>query len=409
MSRIRRYGFPVFALLVLPACGGGGGGGSIAPPPVQQPPPPTTTALFREVTATDLPVVDNACMDAAQGDLDGDGDIDLALASEFALNVILLNNGAGVFTELAGAVSDGRGDNEDLRLADFDDDGDLDMITVHEDDQEHALLFNDGSGAFTDMTALLPVMSIANAVEVTDLDGDGAPDILIGNAGANVVLIQQPDGSFADDTANGRSLGSDTTQDLLLVDVDGDSDLDVFVANEGPNALFINDGNGFFADETAVRLPSARRESRQADAADIDNDGDLDIIVGNIRFEVMSVPSVENQLLVNDGSGVFTDATATGLANVRNLGNSFTVHFVDLDDDGDQDIISPQTTLGGGGDAVVWLNDGTGVFTDATTADVFSSPPDGGIFDIEVVDVNGDGNDDLFVCNRTGISQLYVK
>lgn len=391
---------------LLTACGGGGSSSGNGPAP-HPPPPGNANAPFQEASSVRLPTASlvNNCMDADHGDIDGDGDIDLALAQEFATNIVLYNDGAGSFSIVPGAVNGGTGDNEDIRLIDFNADGSLDMLTVHEDDAVHSLLINDGSGIFTDMPSLIPVSSVANAVEVIDLNNDLRPDILLGNQGTNIVLLQQTNGSFTDDTAN-RPIGSGTTQDLLLIDIDRDTDLDVFVANEHQNRLFVNNGSGFFADETAARLPVTDNESRQADAADIDNDGDFDIIVGNVDF-LRGLPR-QNQLLLNDGTGIFSDATNTGLANVTNAHNSFTIGFFDIDTDGDVDILAPRSTLNQGGSIDIWLNDGAGLFSTPAVS-LFSVEPAGSIFDIEIVDLNADGKDDIYFCYRTGTDQLYLQ
>jgi len=380
-----RFCFSAVYFLLLTACGGGASSpGVVVLPPV--PPPPSSNAAFQNASVSNLPVslLGGLCMDADHGDIDGDGDVDLALAQEHATNLILLNDGSGVFSVLPGAVMGGTGDNEDVRLRDFDGDNSLDMLIVHEDDGVHALLINDGSGVFQDMSALIPVNSIANAAEVIDLNSDARLDILLGNAGLNIVLLQQVDGSFVDDTSN-RPIGLETTQDLLLLDVDGDNDEDLFVANETDNRLFINDGSGFFADETAIRLPPGSGETREADAADVDDDGDLDIIVANVNFN--SGRPIQNQLLLNDGGGIYTDVTATNLAGVVNTGSSFTIKFIDIDSDGDPDILSPNNSVGQGGDIEVWLNDGSGVFISATESP-FSSAPSGSAFDAEGAPTN---------------------
>ena len=399
-----RFYTGVIGSLLLVACSGSSSTPGEDPPPL---PPPAGNATFQNVSASNLPLTSlgGLCMDVDHGDVDGDGDIDLALAQEHATNLILLNDGAGVFSVLAGAVMGGAGDNEDVRLRDFDGDGNLDMLTVHEDDAVHALLINDGSGVFQELSTLIPVNSIANATEVIDLNNDTRPDILLGNRGSNIVLLQQANGSFLDDTIN-RPIGLDTTQDLLLLDIDDDNDQDLFVANEMDNRLFIKDGNGFFTDETATRLPPGSGETREADTADVDADGDLDIIVANVNFNFGR--PVQNQLLLNDGSGVFTDVTASNLAGVVNMGSSFTIKFVDIDSDGDPDILSPNNSVGQGGDIEVWLNDGNGVFNTPAESP-FSSAPTGSAFDIEVVDLNADGKDDIYFCYRSGTDQLYLR
>jgi len=400
---IRPVLFPVLVCtIVISGCDGSSGGGSTAG--IAQ---PTPAADFSDVSMTNLPVglLGGLCMDADHGDVDGDGDADLVLAQEFDTNIVLLNNGVGVFTLSVGAVNGGSGDNEDVQLADFDGDTDLDMLTVHEDDAVHSLLANDGAGFFTVVPGAIPVNSVANAAEVLDLDGDTRPDILLGNNGQNIVLLQQVSGLFVDDTAN-RPIGIGTTQDLLLLDVEGDGDPDLFVANEQDNRLFINDGSGFFSDETTVRLPGNDGETREADAADVDGDGDLDVILGNVNFT--SGRPIANQLLLNDGTGVFTDATASNLASVDNRSNSFTIRFFDIDADGDPDVLSPRSTIGQGGSIDVWINDGSGTFGPATDSP-FSTAPSGSAFDIEIVDVNGDGGDDIYFCYRSGTDQLYIR
>ena len=343
------------------------------------------------------------CMDASAGDVDGDGDLDLALAQEFATNLILRNDGAGHFSVTPGDVNGGNGDNEDVLLEDFDGDDDLDMLTVHEDDALHALLLNNGQGQFASAAGRINANSIANAVQSIDLNGDGRLDVILGNQGQNLVLIQDTAGVLQPD--NTRSVGVLTTQDLLLLDIDGDTDLDLFVANETDNKLFVNDGNGFFADETATRLSAATRETREASAADVDNDGDLDIVLGNVQF--VQTLSPENQLLINDGSGNFTDESATRLDGLISRSDSFTIAFVDVDRDGDQDILVPINDLGTGGSIVVWLNNGVGQYAEPA-ASVFSAAPSGSTFDIEAADFNGDGIEDLYLCHRTGTDQLYL-
>jgi hypothetical protein len=113
-------------------------------------------------------------------------------------------------------------------------------------------------------------------------------------------------------------------------------------------------------------------------------------------------------LLVNDGNGVFADETDGRLSAVRNTANSFTIRFVDLDSDCDADILSPDNSVGQGGSIDVWLNDGSGVFAPAPPG-IFSPPPSGSAFNIQIVDVNADGKDDIYFCYRTGTDQMYMR
>lgn len=357
--------------------------------------------LYRDVTVSHLPRAQlrGLCMDATHGDVDGDGDIDLVLAQEFNRNLVLINDGAARFT--ATAVPYGDGDNEDVLLRDFDRDGDLDLITVHEDDAVHGYMLNDGSGLFIDVSSRIPVKSIANAAVAIDVDGNGYDDVVLGNQGPNQLLMNRG-GEFILTAIN--ALADDrVTQDLLLLDADGDGDQDLFVANETRNQLLINHGSGDFRDESAERLPGLASESREADAADIDGDGDLDIVVGNVRFKEKS--PLTNHLLVNDGKGRFS--VSNGLHGLSNDAQSFTIRFLDIDQDGDQDILSADNRVGDGGTVAVWLNDGKGRFSDGEH-NLFDTRPVGSVFDIEFIDLNADQKPDLYFCYRTGEDQLFL-
>ena len=91
-------------------------------------------------------------------------------------------------------------------------------------------------------------------------------------------------------------------------DLDGDSDLDIVVWHRLPEEapfLFINDGQGDFTDEGGFRVPSLDSgETLTAFLVDLDGDGDIDAYVGR---------KPHDQVWLNDGLGVFTDASAIWL------------------------------------------------------------------------------------------------
>jgi hypothetical protein len=359
--------------------------------------PAMAEPLFVDVTETHLPAgFIGRCMDAAAGDVDGDGDLDLALAMEFQQNILLRNDGSGHVRNDFSVMPRTRHDSEDIEFADVDNDGDLDIFVVSEDDQFNELYINDGTGRFTDASEVIPVGGTSNALAMLDINGDGAIDALIGNIGADRALINDGEGRFVDrsqDFWRNRS----RTQDIELADVDGDGDLDLLLANEGQNQLFLNDGDGWFVNSTGGRLPRREDETREIKAADFDGDGDLDLIVANVRFVTMA--SRRDYLLLNDGTGTFTDSAPANLPDGER--DHFTVQAADLDDDGDIDIILPSTVFNGqAGDYRVLLNDGNARFTIAARDTVLPASVDGNGFDIEIADFDGDGRADLFLCNR---------
>ncbi|MBK8097057.1 MAG: VCBS repeat-containing protein [Planctomycetes bacterium] len=126
----------------------------------------------------------------AGGDADGDGDADLVVA-DFAIGLRLLaNDGAGVFTPMPGALPPIVCNGEALVFEDLDADGDRDLVAlIGAGSDSVRVLVNDGAGTFTDATSArwamppLPTAEYAAALVAADADGDGDLEILRGGAG----------------------------------------------------------------------------------------------------------------------------------------------------------------------------------------------------------------------------------
>ncbi len=345
-------------------------------------------------------------MDAALGDVDHDGDLDVAIAQEHAPNVVLINDGTGRFTdESAQRIGDAAHDSEHVALADLDGDGDLDLLFVAEDDETNELYLNDGGGRFVAAPVRLAARGgVSNALALGDVDLDGDLDLLIGNAGQNELLLNDGSGRFSLETKGRLPVAERTTQDLELGDVDQDGDLDLVEANEEDNRLLLNDGDGHFVDATAVGFPSSsgREETREADLGDVDGDGDLDLLLANASFREDQDMDPQNRLLINDGRGHFVDETAARLPDdpVASLDGD----FVDLDADGDLDIV---TGNWGGAAHRLFLNDGNGVFA-RTQSGPYAATPSRHVVDVEAGDLDGDGTVDLYFCGYRGADYVRV-
>ena len=128
---------------------------------------------------------------------------------------------------------------------------------------------------------------------------------------------------------------------------------------------------------------------------------DLDMVVANVRFVLRE--RERDTLLLNDGKGVFTPAPEGWQPPAGDYSN-FTIQAHDLEDDGDIDIVAPNTLFGpAAGDYRVLLNNGSARFTAARPDAVLPASADGNGFDVEVADFDGDGQKDLLLCNRASL------
>ena len=126
--------------------------------------------------------------------------------------------------------------------------------------------------------------------------------------------------------------------------------------------VWINDGAGHFTDEH-WRLPTLNSIYSCVEFADIDGDLDLDLLVNSRGNSYLP------QLLINDGSGVFTDETASRLPPVT---WSYRAEFVDIDNDGDYDIV-----YGGMYRLGFLINDGNGLIRgELLHQNLIQYPPD---------------------------------
>ena len=254
------------------------------------------------------------------------------------------------------------------------------------------------SGRFSDLHRMLPANDgSAHATALADVDGDGDLDVLIG-AGRSIsgstfgepnhLYLNDGDGILSDATQNLPN-HTDTTVALAFGDVDGDGDLDLFVANAGQNRLYLNDGAGVFSDATTQLPATAQGNSYAVALGDVDGDGDLDALVGNFWFE-------QNQLFENDGSGTFLDVSGRLPVDTD---PTLAVALGDVDGDGDLDAFTGNGFDGSPVPNRLYLNDGAGNFSDAT-----SRLPQ--LHDSTTVialgDLDADGDLDAFVGNGNG-------
>ena len=392
-------------------------------------------------------------------DYDSDGDLDIYLIQAGSHssttkiqepNHLFRQEEDGTFTDMTQASGLGdTGYGMGLAVADFDNDGDVDIyVTNYGPD---TLYRNGGQGKFTDVTSKAGIAGDAWSASAVfcDYNRDGfldlyvshyllynpkrdcekddgtqdycAPEVFPGTV--DTLYRNDGDGTFTDvtDQAGLRTIAAPGLG-VTCFDHNEDGYIDFYVANDGQaNQLWENQGNGTLVDRAFV-YGVALNGFGQAEAGmgltvgDVDSDGDFDLFITHLMAET-------NTLYLNERVA-FRDATGpAGLAASSLARTGFGAAFFDFDHDSDLDIVvvngrvmRQPTVLGAAVNEywnpyaepnLLYANDGEGRFKNVSSlAGTFSSQ-------IEVSrglalgDVDDDGDLDILVTNTAGQARLF--
>ncbi|OGL39293.1 MAG: hypothetical protein A3C43_11820 [Candidatus Schekmanbacteria bacterium RIFCSPHIGHO2_02_FULL_38_11] len=273
------------------------------------------SGVFSDSTSTRLPQDTDDSHGAAAGDVDGDGDIDIFVANN-GINKLLINNGAGVFTNLGTTwLPQVTRFYTSEAFGDIDGDGDLDLVVSASSlSKSNAIrvLINNSMTNFVDETSSRLIGSnslVTQKLILADFDRDGDLDILAINSleQPNRLLRNGGTGIFTEDTTGIIPSDTNSSNSAALADIDNDGKIDyIFIANDGgqQNRLYVfNSSTSKFEDNTSTKLPVDSDYSFDAAFGDLDKDGDLDIVVANGEGS-----GTANKVYMNDGTGNFTIA-----------------------------------------------------------------------------------------------------
>ena len=276
-------------------------------------------------------------------DLDSDNDADLIYGTD---------DGDLFFYENTGTVSSPQyqynpsyfkviksSGSSTVSFADFDNDGDYDLISGSPYD---GVLYIGNNGTANAPSFETPTLLFAGidpgfrcSPVLIDIDNDSDFDIVSGYSGGGIKLYINDNGTFTENTTMFSNVSVNYQSVPAFVDIDGDNDQDLLVGSDdaGNTKFYLNDGNNTFTQNTtifsSINFPGSCRPA----FSDIDNDGDYDLFIGRLS-----------------GSINYYENTGDRFNPVWTLNNQLTssvevkqsAHpgFADLDGDGRIDLVS---------------------------------------------------------------------
>ena len=333
-------------------------------------------------------------------DFNGDGYLDVVFGNDECCTQTLakttrlyINNGTATpFEGVTGTnISTDENITEDILAADFNGDSLIDILVIN-DTVAHKLYLNDGSGAPFDTAVTINVGTGADAsrAAIGDMDADGDIDIVVATyGGANLLYLNT---GLADPFSGVVGINItdeiDYTYSIDVGDVDSDGDLDVVVGTPSgkTSKIFLNDGlptPGFGT--YGYDVSSDALTTHRVLFHDIDLDGDLDLVSANSD-------AASRYYINNRTANPFNDSLSIAVSTLESY--TFSMELVDLDKDGDMDIVNNN---------YVYINNGTSSPFDGVTGVGLG----GGGRSIATGDINGDGSIDIVLGNNSSQQNSY--
>jgi hypothetical protein len=330
----------------------------------------------------------------AIADLNGDGNLDIAVANKDSEDVtILLGDGRGHFRPAPGSPFAAGHSPNDIAVGDFNGDQKPDLVIVNHDTPYLTLLLGEGRGQFT-AAPKSPFRTQSkphpHGVAVADFNRDGRLDLVTDSADDDKIEFLLGDGKGGFATPGSRfSVGRQPYQRVRVGDFNKDGNMDVVTTNlDGASvSVLLGNGAGGFREATGSPFQCGAKPFGVA-VGDLNGDGNADLAIVNWNGKVADPQHNTLTVLLGDGRDSFQPMAGSPFHTGR---APCYVALGDVNGDGLLDVV----VVNAADDSVsLFFSKRGGRLVKGPTVAVGRRP-----FGVAVGDLNGDGKADIVTAN----------
>ncbi len=345
----------------------------------------------------DLEETATTSANASIGDLDGDGNLDIALIKGRHWPVVdrlLFGDGRGGFdraTDLGTAADR----SYTGALADIDRDGDLDIVVSNDSPDQKLTYLNDGHGQFSTGSTFGQAQWSTRNIRLADINRDTLPDIVVANRtgkgpSPNYICLNLGNGRFQTDCV---AFAAESATTITPQDVNDDGYVDLVVPHRdgGQSHLYLGVAGDDIRFEARPFGPPTVA-IRATEVADFNLDGKMDIVAIH-----SGRASIGRSVVIYFGKadGSFSEGSLVSRSSRR----PYALTTADLNKDGATDIV------------VGHVEAPTTVYFNRSPGDRFHAidvgDSDGTTYGLAIADMNGDGQPDIVAARSGARNQLY--
>ncbi|HLV15484.1 MAG TPA: T9SS type A sorting domain-containing protein [Xanthomarina sp.] len=300
----------------------------------------------------------------AIADLNKDGHNDIIATGSYNDRLVWFENNGDETFQPAALIANGIAGAGAVKVANIDNDpnGNLDIIVTAYTSNSVVYFLGNGDGTFDAMRTLAQEAAGAGpgSFDIADFDGDGDLDVVVGYTGNGEVKLY--DNKFIQDGLDGTGnvpfvaytnnvdSGNGYLWSVIFGDINNDGNLEIIRSDNNPGtnpniAWFINDTSGTDTSFTKTTIPTSIKRSAAIAVADINYDGTNDLIVGNGRATDFDLIWFEGNGSGSFGSEIVMDDSTSSI---------FSMAVADFNNDGGLDIAAISHLQN---DLVLFIND----------------------------------------------------